>query len=135
MRRTESRFVFDTNVLVSALLFPKSSAGLAVEKGFLRGTILVSADVLEELSRVLDKKRFDKYLPISMRQAFFLQYETLAEFIDVTETIPLCRDSSDDKFIALAITGKADVIITGDTDLLVLHPFKNIRIITPAQFV
>jgi len=52
----------------------------------------------------------------------------------ISETIAACRDPADDKFLALAVNGRADVIITGDADLLDLHNCRGIPIITPAAF-
>jgi len=55
--------------------------------------------------------------------------------IEIEETIIECRDAKDNKFLELAISGKASAIITGDKDLLVLHPFRGIPIITVSQFL
>ena len=56
-------------------------------------------------------------------------------FIEPKIEITECRDPKDNKFLELAVAGKADCIVTGDKDLLVLHPFRNIRIITPKEFL
>ena len=56
-------------------------------------------------------------------------------FVKVTETIRTCRDAKDDKFLELAVSGKATHIISGDEDLLALNPFRDIPIITPRQFL
>ena len=53
----------------------------------------------------------------------------------LTERVTACRDATDDKFLELAVNGKADVIVSGDADLLVLNPFRGIPIVTPAAFV
>ena len=55
--------------------------------------------------------------------------------IEVTQTITIYRDIKDNKFLELAMEGKADYIITGDQDLLILNPFNNIEIITPRDFL
>ncbi len=57
-----------------------------------------------------------------------------ATLVEITETIAECRDPKDDKFLELAIGGKAACIVSGDKDLLVLHPFRGIPILTPAGF-
>lgn len=49
--------------------------------------------------------------------------------------IRACRDPKDDKFLELAIDGRADAIVTGDQDLLVLHPFRGIAVLTPAEYL
>ncbi len=58
-----------------------------------------------------------------------------AELVTITERIAACRDPKDDKFLELAVNGCADLILTGDNDLLVLHPFREIAIVAPATFV
>ena len=58
-----------------------------------------------------------------------------AELVDITERIAACRDPKDDKFLELAVSGKADLIVSGDGDLLDLNPFREIPILTPAGFV
>jgi uncharacterized protein len=60
---------------------------------------------------------------------------TAAELITITEPIVACRDPTDDKFLELAVNGCADLIVTGDADLLALNPFRDIPIIAPAAFV
>jgi uncharacterized protein len=60
---------------------------------------------------------------------------TKAELVSITESIALCRDPKDDKFLELAMSGGADVIVSGDADLLVLNPFRGIPIVPPATFV
>ena len=58
-----------------------------------------------------------------------------AELVPITERIAACRDPTDDKFLELAVNGHADLIVTGDRDLLALNPFRQIPIVTPAAFV
>jgi predicted nucleic acid-binding protein len=64
-----------------------------------------------------------------------MQLMGAAELITITERIAACRDVKDDKFLEVAVNGQADLIITGDSDLLVLNPFRNIPIVTSATFV
>jgi predicted nucleic acid-binding protein len=58
-----------------------------------------------------------------------------AELVSITERVVACRDPTDDKFLELSVSGRADLILTGDRDLLVLHPFRSIPIVTPLTFV
>jgi uncharacterized protein len=58
-----------------------------------------------------------------------------AELVPIAERIAACRDPTDDKFLELAVNGRADLIVTGDGDLLALNPFRQIPIVTPAAFV
>ena len=58
-----------------------------------------------------------------------------AELIPIVERITACRDPTDDKFLELAVNGRADLIVSADADLLALNPFHGIPIVTPAVFV
>ena len=58
-----------------------------------------------------------------------------AELVTITERIAACRDPSDDKFLELAVNGHADLIVSGDADLLALNPFRGVPIVPPATFV
>ena len=58
-----------------------------------------------------------------------------AEMVEIAETITDCRDAKDNKFLELAVSGKADCIVSGDADLLVLNPFRGIPILTPREFL
>lgn len=57
-----------------------------------------------------------------------------AETVTIAERIAACRDPTDDKFLELAVNGRADVIVSGDADLLALDPFRDIPIVAPAAF-
>jgi len=128
------RFVFDTNVLISALFsktsIPFQSVKIAEQQGF----ILYSEETLLELNQVLNRKKFDKYITLEERQIFIAKYITSSELVTIKEKIVVCRDIKDNKFLELAVSGNANIIITGDQDLLVLNPFQNIKIITPENF-
>jgi putative PIN family toxin of toxin-antitoxin system len=129
------RFVADTNVLVSRFVFQNSVPAQAVRYATSIGELLVSIETLEELESVLFRPKFDVYLTLSERLGFFDNLRNTAEFIQSVPVISACRDPKDDKFLALALTGHADFILTGDQDLLVLHPFREIDILTPRQYL
>jgi putative PIN family toxin of toxin-antitoxin system len=131
----DERFVLDTNVIVSALLFSDSAPGQAFFRALKRGRILLSWVVLRELSDVLSRDKFNPYLLPEERQRFLGSLLREASLIDVTDELRVCRDPKDDKFLDLATAGKAACIVTGDKDLLALHPFREIPIVTPAQFL
>ena len=135
MMMPKLRFVIDTNTLVSSVLIASSIPDRAVTSIRQSGIILISIATLEELQAVLNRPKFDKYVDPSIRSEFVAQLAQQSELIDITESVIECRDRKDDKFLELAINGKADYLITGDRDLLVLHPFRNIPIFTPAAFL
>lgn len=129
------RIVVDTNVHVSRFLRPRSLPGLAVEKVWSEATSLVSSATLLELRSVLLRDKFAKYIQRHTISPYVEQVEAVAETIAVSSIIQACRHPQDDKFLELAVDGRADLIVTGDQDLLVLHPFRGITILTPAEFL
>ena len=129
------RIVVDTNALVSRLLLPQSIPGEAIRKATASGQLLVSEATLTELADVLGRPKFAPYISIKDRQQFIRVVGRVSEMVAITHIIRECRDPKDDKFLELAVNGRAHLIITGDKDLLALNPFRGIPIITPAEYV
>src|SRR5436190_16209666 len=96
------RFVFDTNVLVSALLFKKSIPGRGLRAALDRGSILISSATVIELSDVLSRPKFDKYVVAEEREAFIRALVQTAELVDITTSLSASRDPKDNKFLELA---------------------------------
>lgn len=135
MRKNRYPVVFDTNVLVSALLFKNSKPREAFDKALDLGEIIISIPVLSELDKVLSRKKFNKYLLEKERKAFLALLFKEAKLKEPVEKIRVCRDPGDDKYLELAVSGNAKFLISGDKDLLVLNPFRDISILTPDQFL
>ena len=129
------RCVLDTNVLVSALLSPGSKSRMAVDRAHREGAILLSLGTLTELFEVLSRKQFRGYIDEEDMRRFLAVLTREAQWIDVDVQITACRDPKDDKFLSLAVSGQATHIVTGDADLLALHPFQEVRIVTPGTFL
>ncbi len=129
------RFVLDTSTLVGAALFEGSIPDHAVRRAFALGDVLLSAETLSEAADVLRRPKFDNYVSLAVREEFLVSYVERSKWVEVTETIKVCRDPKDDMFLALAVSGKAQAIVSGDQDLLVLDPFRGASILTPAAFL
>ncbi|MDO9300156.1 MAG: putative toxin-antitoxin system toxin component, PIN family [Anaerolineales bacterium] len=129
------RFVFDTNVIVSALLFKKSVVRESLDKARTAGIILLSLDVIEELHNVLSRPAFDRYIEEEDRLKFLALLIKEAAIVEIAERLRECRDPKDDKFLELSVNGNASLIVSGDKDLQVLHPFRNIPILSPREFL
>ena len=129
------RIVVDTNALVSRLLLPASVPARALQKAVTEAQLLVSEATLAELAEVLSREKFDPYVTIADRQQFLRLLGRIAELVPIVHRIRACRDPRDDKFLELAVNGEADLIVTGDEDLLSLDPFRDIPIITPAAYL
>lgn len=129
------RVVFDTNTLVSAALSRKSVSRKAFEKGVDLGEVLASLETIQELNEVLFRSKFDKYVSVDERQLFILNYLALAKVLPITLKLNDCRDPKDNKFLELALTGNAEFLVTGDEDLLVLHPYQSVHILKSSEFL
>lgn len=132
---SKARIVFDTNATISAFLFDDRIPGLALQKTLRDGDLLLSMEVAEELASVLRRDKFDRYVSRKVREEFLRALILQAVFVESIETIRVCRDPADDKFLELAVSGNASYLITGDEDLLVLKPFRGISILTPKNFL
>jgi putative PIN family toxin of toxin-antitoxin system len=104
----ETRVVFDTNVLVSALLFEHSIPGQAVFQALDEGKVLISQELVLELQSVLNRSKFDRYLDTEDRELFLELLILQGEFVVVSTTIASCRDPKDNHLLSLAVEGDAD---------------------------
>src|SRR5215472_16428606 len=132
--KARERVVVDTNALVSRLLLPGSVPGRAVRRAVAEAQLLASDDTIIELADVLARRKFDPYVTVGERQEFLRLFDRIAERIPIVHIVRVCRDPKDDRFLELAINGGAQLIITGDSDLLALHPFRGLDILTPARY-
>lgn len=132
------RVVVDTSVLVRAVIMPHGTVGpvlLRLRHGDY--TLLYAQSLLEELLDVLNRPR--------IRHKYGLTEEDIetvvglillrGEAVVLEQRISACRDPKDEKFLEVAVAGKADVIVSGGEDLLALHPFAGIPILPPVDFL
>jgi uncharacterized protein len=128
------RIVVDTNVFVSAVLKANSVPFIVVRWIDRNGGLLKSAATEREVLRVLQRPHLAAVTIPSFRDGL-AKLQAGAELVTIAERIAACRDPRDDKFLELAVSGHADLIVSGDRDLLALNPFRKIPIMTPATFV
>lgn len=133
--RSDPRCVFDTNVLVSALLFDAGKPARAFFVVLRDGEVIVSADVVSEISEVLGREKFRRYVTEEQRERFLQGLLREAMLVGIQETVRACRNPKDDKFLELAVNGRADCIVSGDDDLLVPNPFRGVDVLTPSDFL
>ncbi|WYL95953.2 MAG: putative toxin-antitoxin system toxin component, PIN family [Gloeotrichia echinulata IR180] len=127
--------MLDTNIVVSALLFKNSQPRQALDKARHQGTILMSQSIWQEIIEVLTRPKFEKYVTAIERDLFLGWLTESVNFIEISKTIVACRDAKDDKILELAVNGDAELIVSGDEDLLILNPFQQIAIVTVRQFL
>jgi len=128
---TVPRVVLDTNVLVSGLL---GGAGLPVLKRWRSGgfVLVVSPEIFAEYSAVLSRPKFG--LPEWLVSDLLGFIREQAEWVEPDIGVEVARDPADDKFLAAAIYGQADCVVSGDRDLLDLKVFEGIPIVSPWEF-
>ncbi len=133
------RIVIDTSTLIGALLKPQSVPRQAFNRALATATVCVSPATLAELESVLLRDKFDRYLDRECRLSFLQHYHGATALFPVTieeenVLMPPCRDSRDNKFLALALHCSANLLISSDDDLLALNPWQDITILTPAHY-
>lgn len=131
-----SRFIFDTNTLISAFLLEGSTTGLALTKAMNIGKVVTTHAIQRELADVFLRSKFDRYVSFEKRVRVlnFLDGQ-LEMWPEPEERINICRDPKDNKFLELAALSNAACIITGDEDLLILNSFKNTAILNSRDFL
>lgn len=132
---TDVRVVIDTNVIVSALLLPRSIPRQAFDRAVRVGRLLLSVSTLAELNETLCRPTLDRYVTDVYRLEFLAALVRDADIVEVRSTVTECRDPQDDKFLELTVSGNATHLLTGDDDLLALRPFRGIAILTSREFL
>ena len=129
------RVVIDTNVWISRLLLADSTAARAGDNALEEFEVVVSEASVDELARVLSREKFDRYVSVQDREEFLRRLLKVTTMVAVLSEISDCRDPNDNRFLALALDSESDCIISGDADLLALHPWRRIEIVSPAAFL
>jgi len=134
------RIVLDTSTLISAVLRPNSIPRQALIKALSEGELCASAATLAELDDVIARDKFDRYLDLKSRTDFVSMYRDKVRMFEISENAEAsleisCRDPRDNKFLVLALTSRADVLVSSDDDLLTLNPYGNILVLTPKAYL
>lgn len=132
------RVVVDTGILVSALIRPKGTVGNvlhALRDG--RFIAIYSTPMMLEVTDVLDRPKIQEKYHVQPEDIIALinLVRLRGELVSPKDTVTACRDPKDNKFLEAALAGEADAIVTGDDDLLVLHPFEGVDILRPVEFL
>ncbi|WP_107668073.1 putative toxin-antitoxin system toxin component, PIN family [Cyanothece sp. BG0011] len=129
------RVVVDTNILVSFAIRPNENFERLFDYVAKQGITLISDDTIAELFTVLNRDKFRKYIPQENAIDYIEWYIAISESVIVKESVIACRDPKDDKFLSLAVAGKADCIIAGDSDLLDMIAYEGIPIYRATDFL
>ena len=127
------KVVFDTNILVSALVFPGGRADAALRRIVEeQDQLIISKAILAELLRVLGSK-FSRDSEELAHVAVFLS--ELALTVKPRRRLKVVKDEPDNRILECALTGRAEVIVTGDHSLLALGEYKGVRIIRLREYL
>jgi len=129
------RVVVDTNILVSFAIRPNENFERLFDYLARQDITLISDDTVAELFTVLNRNKFRKYIRQDSAMDYIEWYVGISELVTVTESVIACRDPKDDKFLSLAVAGKADCIIAGDSDLLEMIAYEGIPIYRTSDFL
>lgn len=126
--------VIDTNVWISGLLTRTGPPALLTRQVVQAGQAVFTAQTFAELKDRLWRPKFDRYVTIEQRKKLLSDIESSGLWVDVPPTIATttyCRDLEDDMFIHAALAAQATWLVTGDDDLLCLHPLGTLQILLP----
>ena len=135
MTTTNPRCVVDTNVLISAFISALGNPSKTVRYVLSNGVFLASTATFEEFDSRLRRPRIRKYGSPEEFEAYVGLLLDEAEFVTVTDRVTACSDPDDDMFLELAVSGRADYIVTGNLKDFPPSPFQGIPILSPAEFV
>ena len=127
------RVVIDTNCFLSATLFPDSHIAHQVYNLLAVSRFFFSEATYAELEEVIFRKKFDVYQSKAARADFLKKIKAACAFVKPDQRVSLCRDEDDNRILEVAIEARADMILTGDQDLLVLGAFEGIPILKMAE--
>jgi putative PIN family toxin of toxin-antitoxin system len=127
--------VFDASSLVGALLKEGSAPERALLLARAKDTICLSDAVEKEIREVLARPKFARYLTPGRIERILDLLTAAAVIVEPNEAVTDCRDAKDNKYLELALSAQAEIIVASDSDLLALTPWRGISIITPAEYV
>jgi uncharacterized protein len=132
---SKPRIILDTNTLISGVLFKGEVPREAVRLAFDYYQPVFSTPTWDELTDVFQRDKFDRALPRGQRFRVIAEIARRIEIVEPTTAVHDCRDPRDNKFLSLALDSQSTLIVTGDQDLLALHPWRDVCIVTPDNFV
>jgi hypothetical protein len=128
------KIILDTNLWISFL----------ISKNFIqidelienrRLILIFSNELIEEFIAVVSRPKFKTYFSKKDIEKFLVYFEQFGELVEVKSDLKICRDEKDNFLLNLSVDSKADYLITGDKDLLILDKIANTKILTPSEFI
>ena len=134
MNSDHKRIVFDTSTLIGVMLQPRSLPAQVFYHAIKYHRLLASSETMEELVEVTQRNKLDRFRKREERLTVLAYYQNLVVTVPVTEVMTDCRDEKDNKFLSVAVSGQADILVSSDEDLLVLNPYRDIPVLTARQY-
>ena len=127
--------VFDASTLISAALKANSIPERALLRAEEVDVFALSTAVDAEFAEVLSRPKFARAIPLARRDGLLRILRDAAIWFDPIVRVTDCRDPKDDKYLELALATGVETIVSSDDDLLVLHPWRGVRILNPAGYL
>jgi hypothetical protein len=127
--------VFDASAVVSAALKADSVPEQALLRAEEVDVFALSAAVEAEIAEVFGRPRFARAIARERRDRFLNILRGAAIWFQPAEHVTDCRDPKDNKYLELALAAGAETVVSGDLDLLVLHPWRGVRILRPVDYL
>lgn len=129
------RVVLDASCIISAALKPNSIPEQALLLALREHSITLSVPVFNEMTEVLERPRMRRAVTAEERNQILTLLSSNAFWVVPHVAVTDCRDAKDNKYLELALAARAEVIVSGDADLLVLDPWRGVRILAPRDFL
>ena len=130
------RVVLDTNILLSAYISPHGKTANAFYYCAEFCTILMSPETLTEFTRKIYHRKFDRYDQHQRRKEYITNVLQLVDMTETSSVLHVSPDPKDNIFLALAVDGRADYLVSGDKKhLQMLQNYQGISIVSPASFL
>jgi len=127
--------VFDASTLVGVALRPDSVPERALRHAVDLDVLALSPAVDDEIAGVLARPKFAARVSAARREAILAELRGAARWFFPATVVTACRDPKDDKYLELALAAGAQVIVSSDEDLLVLDPWRGVRVLRPAAYL
>jgi putative PIN family toxin of toxin-antitoxin system len=127
--------VFDASSIIGAALKRDSTPERALLWAEDSDVFALSAAVDAEIANVLDRPKFARAIPTARRRQVMAILRAGAVWFEPNEIVTDCRDTKDNIYLELALASGAHAVVSSDEDLLVLHPWRGVRILRPAAYL
>jgi len=128
------KIILDTNLWISFLISKKlNQIDTLIESNKI--TLVFSNELMEEFIEVVSRPKFKKYFSKNDIQKLLIYFDKYGKLFKIKSNVKVCRDDKDNFLLNLSIDSKADYLITGDKDLLILEKIENTKIINFTDFI